>query len=73
MAGGTDEVEASVDTEVNLFGSAWLLLLKHIGFMLIIEELNDGLPRVTIVHIVAKSRGIDDGEADWTGLGMRYV
>jgi hypothetical protein len=32
--------------------------------MLVVEELDDGLPGVAVVDIVAKARRVDDGEAD---------
>jgi hypothetical protein len=63
MPGGSYEVKAGVNTEVNLVDSAGLLLLKHIRLMLIIEELNNWHPRVPIVHIIAKSGCVDDGQA----------
>lgn len=39
--------------------------------MLIIEKLNDGHPRVAIVHIIAKARGIDDSQTYLTGPIIR--
>jgi len=44
VAGGSDEVEAGVNTEVNLVDSAWLLLLQHVGLVLVVEELNNWHP-----------------------------
>jgi hypothetical protein len=64
VAGGADEVEAGVDAEVDLVLPAGLLLLQHVRFMLVIEELDYGHPRIPIVDIVAEAGGIDDGEAD---------
>lgn len=32
--------------------------------MLVIQKLDDGLPGVTVVDIVAEAGGIDDGQAD---------
>jgi hypothetical protein len=63
MAGGADEVEAGVDTEINLLRSAGLLLLQHVRLMLVVEELDDGLPRVAVVDIVAKAGCVDDSQA----------
>lgn len=65
MAGGADEVQAGVHTEVDLVLAARLLLLEHVGFMLIVEELDDGHPRIAVVDVIAKARGVDHGEADW--------
>jgi len=44
VASRTDEVQTGVHTEVNLLRSARLLLLKHVRFMLVIQELDDRLP-----------------------------
>jgi hypothetical protein len=64
VASGADEVQAGVDTEVDLVCAARLLLLEHVGLVLVVEELDDGLPRVAVVDVVAEARGVDDGEAD---------
>lgn len=61
MAGGADEVEAGVDSEVDLVLPARLLLLEHVRLMLVIEELNYGHPRIPVVDVVAEPGGIDDG------------
>jgi len=64
MAGRPDEVQAGVHTEVDLVGTARLLLLQHIGLMLVVQELDNGLPRIAIVDIVAEARCINNGQAD---------
>jgi hypothetical protein len=64
VSGGSDEVQAGVNTEINLINTAGLLLLQHIRLMLIIQELDNWHPRITVVDIVAKARSIDNGEAD---------
>lgn len=64
MAGGSDEVETGVNTEVNLIAATWLLLLKHVRLVLVVKELDDGLPRVAVVDVVSEARGVNDGEAD---------
>ena len=64
MAGGTNEVETCVDAEVGLLVPLGLLLLPHIGLVLVVDELDDGQPRVAVVDVVTKSRGVDDGELD---------
>ncbi|KUI52641.1 hypothetical protein VP1G_10488 [Cytospora mali] len=56
VAGWANEVQASVNTQVDLVISAGLLLLQHVGLVLVVEELDDGHPRVPVVDIVAKSR-----------------
>lgn len=64
MASGTNEVKASVHSEVNLVLSLRLLLLKHIALVLIVQELDDWLPAVTVVHVVTEPRSINDSQAD---------
>jgi hypothetical protein len=66
VASGADEVQAGVDTEVDLVCAARLLLLEHVRLVLVVEELDDGLPRVAVVDVVAEARGVDNGEADCT-------
>jgi hypothetical protein len=72
VAGGANEVEAGMDTEVDLVRSAGLLLLQHIRLMLVIEELNNGLPRIAVVDVVTKSRGVDNGKADWVMVVSKW-
>lgn len=67
VTGGADEVQASVDTEVDLVISAGLLLLQHVGLVLVVKELDDWHPGVAVVDIVAEARGVDDGQADCVG------
>ena len=64
MTSGADEIKASMNTEINLLGSSRLLLLEHIRLVLIVEEFDDRLPGVPIVHIVAKTWGINNRQAD---------
>jgi len=64
VTGGANEVQAGVHTEINLLGSARLLLLKHVALMLVVEELDDRLPRVAVVHVVAETRSVNDRKAD---------
>uniref|UniRef100_A0A1Y1LA43 Uncharacterized protein n=1 Tax=Photinus pyralis TaxID=7054 RepID=A0A1Y1LA43_PHOPY len=64
VAGRADEVQAGVDSKVNLVLAARLLLLKHVGFVLVVEELDNGHPRVTVVDVVAESGSINDGQTD---------
>lgn len=64
MAGRADEVQAGMDTEINLVLTARLLLLEHVRLVLVVEELDDGLPRVAVVDIVTESRGVNDGQSN---------
>jgi hypothetical protein len=65
MASGSDKVQAGVNTEVNLIGTAWLLLLEHVGLVLVVQELNNGHPRVAVVDIVTKAWGINNSQTNW--------
>jgi len=64
VAGGADEVQAGMDAEVDLILAAGLLLLKHVRLVLVVEELDDGHPRIAVVDIVAEPGSVDDGQAD---------
>lgn len=65
MPSGPDEVKASVNPEVNFLIALGLLLLAHVCFVLVVNEINDWRPRIAIVDIVAKAWGVDDGQLDF--------
>jgi hypothetical protein len=44
VAGGSNEVEAGVNPEVNLLLSLRLLLLSHVHLVLVVHELDNGSP-----------------------------
>ena len=60
MASRTDEVQASMNAKVNLLLPLWLLLLAHVRLVLVVNEVDDGSPRVTVVDVVTEARGVDD-------------
>ena len=62
VTSGTDKVEASVHSEIRLVGPHRLLLLSHICLVLVIDEINDGGPRVAVVDVVAETRSVNNGE-----------
>jgi hypothetical protein len=64
MSGGSDEVEAGVDAKVDLVAAARLLLLEHVRLMLVVQELDDRLPGIAVVDVVAKARSVDNSKAD---------
>jgi hypothetical protein len=64
VSSGADEVQAGVNTEINLVNTAGLLLLQHIRLMLIVQELDNWHPRVAVVDIVSEARGINDSKAN---------
>ncbi len=72
MPCGPDEVQAGVDTQVDLIGAAWLLLLQHVRLMLVVQKLNDGLPGVAVVDIVPEPGSVDDSQADWQ-MSVRQI
>lgn len=65
MTGGPDEEEARVHSHVDLLPSLGLLFLPHIYLMLVVHEIDDGGPRVTVVDIVAEAGGVNDGKLDF--------
>lgn len=64
MASWADEIQTSVYTQVNLLLADWLLFLEHIGFVLIVKELDNWLPGITIVHVITEARSINDSKTD---------
>lgn len=64
VAGRADEVQASMNTEIDLVISSGLLLLQHIGLVLVVKELDDGHPGIFVVDIVTEARGVDNGQAN---------
>lgn len=69
MTGRSDEVKTGVDAEVDLVRTTGLLLLQHVGFMLIVKEFDDWHPGVAVVHVVAETGCIDNGQADCKSEG----
>jgi hypothetical protein len=51
-----------VNSQVNLILSLGLLLLPHICLMLVVDEVNNRRPRVSVVHVVTKTRAVNDSE-----------
>ena len=65
VAGGADKVQASVHTQVDLVRAAGLLLLQHVALVLVVQELDDGLPRVAVVDVVAEAGGVNNCQANY--------
>ena len=61
VATWTGKVEASMHSEVRLVGPQRLLLLSHIGLVLVVDEVNDGGPRVAVVDVVTKAGSVNNG------------
>ena len=53
-----------MDTKITLLAALGLLLLNHVRLMLVVNEVDDGRPRVAVVDVVAETGGIDYGELD---------
>src|SRR2546423_14290969 len=49
--------------KINLVHTSWLLLLQHVGLMLVVKELNNWHPRITVVDIVPKAGRVDNSKA----------
>lgn len=64
MTSRANEVKAGVHTEVGLLLTLGLLLLAHVGFMLVVNELHNGQPRIPVVHVVAEAGRVNDGQFD---------
>ena len=64
VSGGSDEVQASVNAHVNLVRTTGLLFLQHVRLMLVVEEFDDGLPRVAVVDVVSETGGINDRQTN---------
>ena len=71
MSSGPDKVQASMDSQVALLGPLRLLLLTHVGLMLIVDEVDNGQPRITVVDIVTKSRRVNNCELDFELLLLK--
>lgn len=64
VSSGANEVQAGVHTHVDLVRPAGLLFLEHVRLVLVIQELDDRLPGVTVVDIVTEAGGINNGQAN---------
>ena len=60
VAGGPDEVQAGVHPQVRLVRPVRLLLLPHVHLVLVVDEVDDGRPRVAVVDVVAETGRVDD-------------
>lgn len=65
VSAGPDEVETTMHSEVGLLLALRLLFLSHVSLVLVIDEIDDRGPRITVVDIVAESRGVNDTELDF--------
>lgn len=64
VSGWSDEVQAGVNTEIDFVDTLWLLLLQHVGFMLVIQELDNWHPGIAVVDIVSETWRINNSQAD---------
>lgn len=68
VSGGADEIQAGMNTEINLINTAGLLLLQHVRLMLVVQELDDWHPGIAVVDIVSEARCVDDSETNYPQL-----
>ena len=59
-----NKIQASMNTKITLLAALGLLLLNHVCLMLVVNEVDDGRPRVAVVDIVTKTGSVNDGELD---------
>lgn len=59
-------------TQIRLLASLWLLFLSHIRLMLVINEFNNGGPRVAVVDVVTESWRVNDGKLDFELLFLKF-
>jgi len=59
-------------TEVALLSSLWLLFLPHVYLVLVIHEVNNGGPGVTIVDVVPETRGVNHSQLDLERLLLEF-
>lgn len=64
MTSRPDEVQTGVNSQVTLFGPLRLLLLAHVRLMLVVNEVDNGDPRIPVVDVVAESRCVNYSELD---------
>ena len=64
VTGGPDEVQASMNAKIALLAALGLLLLNHVRLMLVVNEVDNRRPRVPIVDVVTKARGVNDSKLD---------
>lgn len=60
-----DEIQTRINTQVRLLSTLRLLLLAHVRLMLIIHKINNRNPRVTVIDIIPKARGVNHSELDF--------
>lgn len=72
MAGRLNKEYASMDAVVNNVHTVNLVFGIQISIVTLLDVVNNGSPRLIIVHEVAKTRGVDNGEAE-TDAGFLNV
>ena len=54
-----------MNSQVTLLGPLRLLLLAHVRLMLIVNEVDNGQPRITVVDVVTEPRSVNHGQLDF--------
>ena len=72
MTGGPDEIQAGMNAKIALLAALGLLLLDHVRLMLVVNEVDNRRPRVPIVDVVTKARGVNDSKLDLELLLLEF-
>lgn len=72
VASWLDKVQADVDSHINNTLTTGLLFLSHIILVLIIKEINNGDPTMTIIHIITEPRGINNSQFDLEHFFLQF-
>lgn len=72
MACWTDKVKTRMDPLVELVASIRLLLLTHVRLVLIINEVDNRVPGLFVVDIVAKARRVNDRQLYFESLFFQF-
>jgi hypothetical protein len=72
MSSGSNEVEASMDSEITLLVSLRLLFLPHVRLVLVIDKVDYWSPRFAVVDVVSETGGVDNGEFDLESLFFEF-
>lgn len=62
VTGWLDKVQADMHSHINNTLTTGLLFLSHIILVLVIKEINNGNPTMTIINIITKPRGVNNSQ-----------
>lgn len=67
-----DEIKTCMYTHIHNTFTTGLLFLSHVVFMLIVNKVNDRNPAMTVIHIITKTRSINNGQLDLKHLFLQF-